>query len=59
MGRSAFDRPVGISKEQFEQAAPDLVKLAFEHPSGNPTNPRMLLMNELVDLLGAALSRAR
>jgi len=45
---------LGISKEDFERAVPDLVKLAFEDPSWRPTNPRMPLMNELADLLWAA-----
>jgi len=45
---------LGISKEEFERAVPDLVKIAFEDPSWRPTNPRMPLMNELADLLWAA-----
>ena len=45
---------LGISKEEFEQAVPDLVKLAFEDPSWRPTNPRMPLMSELADLLWSA-----
>jgi acetaldehyde dehydrogenase/alcohol dehydrogenase len=45
---------LGISKEDFGRALPDLVKIAFDDPSWRPTNPRMPLMNELVDLLWAA-----
>jgi acetaldehyde dehydrogenase/alcohol dehydrogenase len=45
---------LGIAKEDFERAVPDLVKLAFDDPSWRPTNPRMPLMNELADLLWAA-----
>jgi acetaldehyde dehydrogenase/alcohol dehydrogenase len=45
---------LGISKEEFEKAVPDLVKIAFEDPSWRPTNPRMPLMNELADLLWSA-----
>ncbi|HVP49322.1 MAG TPA: bifunctional acetaldehyde-CoA/alcohol dehydrogenase [Bryobacteraceae bacterium] len=45
---------LGISKEDFERAVPDLVTLAFDDPSWRPTNPRMPLMNELADLLWAA-----
>ncbi len=40
---------MGISKEDFERAIPDLTKLAFDDPSWR-SNPRMPLMNELVDL---------
>ncbi|MBZ5594222.1 MAG: bifunctional acetaldehyde-CoA/alcohol dehydrogenase [Acidobacteriia bacterium] len=45
---------LGISKEDFERAVPDLVKIAFEDPSWRPTNPRMPLINELAELLWAA-----
>ena len=45
---------LGISKEDFQRAVPDLVKIAFEDPSWRPTNPRMPLLNELADLLWAA-----
>lgn len=45
---------LGISKEDFERAVPDLVKLAFDDPSWRPTNPRMPVMSELADLLWAA-----
>ncbi|MGA2359601.1 MAG: bifunctional acetaldehyde-CoA/alcohol dehydrogenase [Terriglobales bacterium] len=40
---------LGISKEEFERAMPDLTKLAFEDPSGR-SNPRMPLMSELAEL---------
>jgi hypothetical protein len=43
-----------MSREDFEKAIPDLVKAAFDDPSWRPTNPRMPLMNELVELLWAA-----
>jgi acetaldehyde dehydrogenase/alcohol dehydrogenase len=45
---------LGISKEEFERAVPDLVKLAFDDPSWRPTNPRMPVMSELAALLWAA-----
>jgi acetaldehyde dehydrogenase/alcohol dehydrogenase len=45
---------LGIAREEFEQAIPDLVKAAFDDPSWRPTNPRMPLMSELVTLLWAA-----
>ncbi|MGA2960961.1 MAG: bifunctional acetaldehyde-CoA/alcohol dehydrogenase [Candidatus Korobacteraceae bacterium] len=44
---------LGISKEEFEQALPDLVKSAFEDPSGR-TNPRLPMMDEMVELLWSA-----
>ncbi len=40
---------MGISKEDFERAMPDLVKLAFEDPSWL-SNPRMPLVEELKEL---------
>jgi acetaldehyde dehydrogenase/alcohol dehydrogenase len=40
---------MGISKEEFERAMPDLVKLAFEDPSWL-SNPRMPLVSELREL---------
>jgi acetaldehyde dehydrogenase/alcohol dehydrogenase len=42
-----------ISKEQFEQALPDLVKIAFDDPSWL-SNPRMPLMSELEELFWSA-----
>ncbi len=44
---------MGIKKEEFERATPDLVKLAFEDPSAL-SNPRMPLMNELKELFWKA-----
>ena len=44
---------MGISKEEFEQAMPDLVKIAFDDPSGR-SNPRMPLLSELVELFWSA-----
>jgi len=40
---------LGISKEDFERAIPEMAKVAFEDPSGR-SNPRMPLMTELVEL---------
>ena len=57
LDRLEFPRSIaelGISKEEFERAVPDLVKIAFEDPSWRPTNPRMPLLSELSDLLWAA-----
>jgi acetaldehyde dehydrogenase/alcohol dehydrogenase len=45
---------LGISKEEFERAVPDLAKIAFDDPSWRPTNPRMPLLSELADLLLSA-----
>jgi acetaldehyde dehydrogenase/alcohol dehydrogenase len=44
---------LGISKDEFERAMPDLVKSAFEDPSGR-TNPRMPLMSEMAGLFWSA-----
>ncbi len=44
---------LGISKEEFERAMPDLTRLAFEDPSWR-SNPRMPLMSELVELFWKA-----
>ncbi len=44
---------LGISKDEFERAIPDLVKSAFEDPSGR-TNPRMPMMSEMVELFWSA-----
>ena len=45
---------LGISKEGFEQAVPDLAMMAFDDPSWRPTNPRMPLLDELSNLLWSA-----
>ncbi len=44
---------LGISKEEFERAVPDLARIAFDDPSGR-SNPRMPLMTELVELFWQA-----
>ena len=44
---------LGISKESFEQAMPDLAKIAFDDPSWR-SNPRMPLVSELVELFWRA-----
>jgi acetaldehyde dehydrogenase/alcohol dehydrogenase len=44
---------LGISKEEFERAIPEMVKAAFDDPSGR-SNPRMPLMTELVELFWKA-----
>ncbi len=44
---------LGISKEEFARAMPDLTRLAFEDPSWR-SNPRMPLMSELVELFWKA-----
>jgi acetaldehyde dehydrogenase/alcohol dehydrogenase len=44
---------MGISEEEFGQALPDLVRNAFEDPSGR-TNPRMPLVSELAGLFWSA-----
>jgi acetaldehyde dehydrogenase / alcohol dehydrogenase len=44
---------LGISREEFERAMPDLAKIAFDDPSWT-TNPRMPLVSELVELFWSA-----
>ena len=44
---------LGISKEEFERAIPEMVKNAFDDPSWR-SNPRMPLMTELVELFWQA-----
>ena len=44
---------LGISKEEFERAMPDLIKHAFDDPSWR-SNPRMPLITELADLFWKA-----
>ena len=56
LDRLAIPRSIsdlGISKEQFEQAMPDLAKIAFDDPSWR-SNPRMPLVSELVELFWKA-----
>ena len=44
---------LGISREEFQRAIPELTRLAFEDPSWR-TNPRMPLMSELAGLFWKA-----
>ena len=44
---------MGISKEEFERAIPDLAKIAFDDPSWR-SNPRMPLVSELAELFRSA-----
>ena len=44
---------LGISKEEFEAAMPELSKIAFDDPSWR-SNPRMPLVSELVELFWRA-----
>jgi acetaldehyde dehydrogenase/alcohol dehydrogenase len=44
---------LGISKEEFEAAMPDLARIAFDDPSWR-SNPRMPLVTELVELFWSA-----
>ncbi len=56
LDRLAIPRSIaelGISKEDFERAMPELVKNAFDDPSGR-SNPRMPLLSELVELFWSA-----
>jgi len=56
LDRLAFPRSIadlGISREEFERAVPDLIKIAFDDPSWR-TNPRMPLLKELEGLLWSA-----
>jgi acetaldehyde dehydrogenase/alcohol dehydrogenase len=43
---------LGIDRDEFERALPDLCRAAFEDPSGR-TNPRMPMLTELTALLEA------
>ncbi|HXY14133.1 MAG TPA: bifunctional acetaldehyde-CoA/alcohol dehydrogenase [Terriglobales bacterium] len=49
---------LGISRQEFERAVPDLVKIAFDDPSWR-SNPRMPVMNELVELFWKAYEGRR
>ena len=53
LGIPASIADLGISQEEFERAMPDLVRNAFEDPSGR-SNPRMPLLAELGELFRAA-----
>ena len=56
LDRLAIPRSIaelGISREDFERAMPDLAKNAFDDPSWR-SNPRMPLVNELVGLFWSA-----
>jgi len=56
LDRLAFPRSIAdlkISREEFERAVPDLVKIAYDDPSWR-SNPRMPLLNELQELLWSA-----
>ena len=44
---------LGISKDVFEQAIPELVNIAFDDPSWR-SNPRMPLVSELAELFRSA-----
>jgi acetaldehyde dehydrogenase/alcohol dehydrogenase len=44
---------LGISREEFEKAMPELAKIAFDDPSWR-SNPRMPLVKEIVELFWAA-----
>lgn len=44
---------LGITKEEFERAMPQLAKVAFDDPSWR-SNPRMPLVNEMVELFWCA-----
>ena len=44
---------LGISKEEFEKAMPELAKNAFDDPSWR-SNPRMPLVNEIIELYWSA-----
>jgi acetaldehyde dehydrogenase / alcohol dehydrogenase len=56
LDRLSFPRSIaelGISKQDFERAMPELSSLAFDDPSWR-TNPRMPLISELVELFWSA-----
>jgi acetaldehyde dehydrogenase / alcohol dehydrogenase len=61
LDRLEFPRSIadlGITKQEFERAVPELVKNAFDDPSWR-SNPRMPLMNELVELFWKAYQGRR
>ena len=51
--RIAAEEQIPLDQEEFERAVPDLVKTAFDDPSGR-SNPRMPLMSELAELFWKA-----
>jgi acetaldehyde dehydrogenase/alcohol dehydrogenase len=56
LDRLEFPRSIadlGISRGEFEQAVPELVKIAFDDPSWR-SNPRMPLLGELAELFWKA-----
>jgi acetaldehyde dehydrogenase / alcohol dehydrogenase len=56
LDRLQFPRSIAelsIAKEEFKRAVPEMAAIAFEDPSGR-SNPRMPLMQELVDLFWKA-----
>jgi acetaldehyde dehydrogenase/alcohol dehydrogenase len=44
---------LGISREEFQRAVPELASIAFDDPSWR-SNPRMPLMTELIELFWKA-----
>ncbi len=42
---------LGISRQEFDKALPEMAVAGFDDPSWRPTNPRMPLMSELSELL--------
>ena len=61
LDRLDFPRSIaelGVSKEDFGRAVPEMVKVAFEDPSWR-SNPRMPLMTELVELFWKAYEGRR
>jgi acetaldehyde dehydrogenase/alcohol dehydrogenase len=44
---------LGISREEFERAMPELAKIAFDDPSWQ-SNPRMPMVDELIELFWSA-----
>lgn len=56
LDRLGFPRSIaelGITREEFEKAVPELASIAFEDPSWR-SNPRMPLMSELIELFWKA-----
>ena len=56
LDRLGFPRSIadlGISREEFERAVPELASIAFEDPSWR-SNPRMPLISELIELFWKA-----
>lgn len=58
IGQPLSIEELGVSREQFDARFPDLVKAACEDMSGR-TNPRMVLISEMAELMSSAYPRRK